>query len=53
MREKFEVVVGRFKWGLRREAVERGRVLEGVERTWFLREMASLRSFSRWTAKSR
>ena len=33
--------------------MERERDLEGVERIWFLREMACLRSFSLWTAKSR
>jgi hypothetical protein len=55
LRENLEVEmeVGRWRWGLSREAVERGRELEGVERMWFLREMACFRSFSRSTAKSR
>lgn len=52
-REKLEVEVGRWRSDLRREAVDRGRDLEGVETMWSLRDTACWRSFSRWTAKSR
>ena len=51
--KNLEDVMERSRRGLRREASERGRDLEGSERIWFLKEMACLRSFSLSTAKSR
>lgn len=48
--KNLEDVVGRFRWGLSKEAAERGRDFEGLEMIWFLKEMTCLRSFSLSTA---